>query len=104
MRSGFFKTSVSTEDGRDQVTGFPMTGELLGLDAIGDAAHNCDAVALEDSQVCVTPYGRLEELARQFTGLQRQFHRVMSILDVRQREVRIVDPAALRRLVAGDAG
>jgi len=177
VRSGFFKTTVSSEDGRDQVTGFQMAGELLGLDGIGDAMHNCDAVALEDSQVCVIPFVRLEELAQEFAGLQREFHRVMSreivrdhgvmlllssmtaeervaafllnlatrleargfspstfvlrmtraeigaylglkletvsrafsklhedgVLDVRQREVRIVDPAALRHLVSDDA-
>ena len=56
VRTGFFKTCVSSEDGRDQVTGFQMAGELLGLDGIGTDKHTCDAVALEDSQVCVIPY------------------------------------------------
>ena len=64
VRSGFFKTSVSSEDGRDQVTGFQMTGELLGLDGIGDATHSCDAVALEDSQVCVIPFAAWRSLHR----------------------------------------
>ena len=52
VRTGFFKTRVSAEDGRDQVTGFQMAGELLGLDGISSDRHSCDAVALEDSQVC----------------------------------------------------
>ena len=90
VRAGFFKTTISTEDGRDQVTGFQMTGELLGLDAIGDASHHCDAVALEDSQVCVIPYARLEELAHSFTVLQRQFHRVMSREIVRDHGVMLL--------------
>ena len=59
VRTGFFKTRVSAEDGRDQVTGFQMAGELLGLDGISSDRHSCDAVALEDSQVCQIPYGRL---------------------------------------------
>jgi CRP/FNR family transcriptional regulator len=67
VRTGFFKTCVSAEDGRDQVTGFQMAGELLGLDGISNDRHTCDAVALEDSQVCVIPYGQLEELSREFT-------------------------------------
>ena len=35
IRSGFFKTSVIDGDGREQVTGFFMGGELLGMDGIG---------------------------------------------------------------------
>ena len=90
VRSGFFKTVVSTSDGRDQVTGFQMAGELLGLDGIGDAAHGCDAVALEDSQVCVIPFARLEGLAHEFTSLQHQFHRVMSREIVRDHGVMLL--------------
>jgi CRP/FNR family transcriptional regulator len=73
VRSGFFKSRVVLEDGRDQVTGFHMAGELLGMDGIGTDSHAADAIALEDSEVCVIPYLRLEEL-----GMQRQLHKVMS--------------------------
>ena len=59
VRTGFFKTCVTSEDGRDQVTGFQMAGELLGLDGIGTERHTCDAVALEDSQVCVITFNML---------------------------------------------
>ena len=90
VRTGFFKTTISSGDGRDQVTGFQMTGELLGLDGIGDAVHNCDAVALEDSQVCVIPFNRLEEVAHGFASLQRQFHRVMSREIVRDHDVMLL--------------
>ena len=51
---------------------------MLGLDGIGTDRHTCDAVALEDSQICVIPYGQLESLSREFTDLQRQFHKIMS--------------------------
>jgi CRP/FNR family transcriptional regulator, anaerobic regulatory protein len=90
VRTGFFKTRVSSEDGRDQVTGFQMAGELLGLDGIGTDHHTCDAVALEDSQVCVIPYGQLEHLSREFTDLQRQFHRIMSREIVRDHGVMLL--------------
>lgn len=78
VRTGFFKTSTSNEDGREHVTGFQMGGELLGLDGFDDDTHRCDAVALEDSQVCVIPCTALEALSQQFPALQRQLHRVMS--------------------------
>ena len=90
VRTGFFKTRISSEDGRDQVTGFQMAGELLGLDGISEDRHSCDAVALEDSQVCQIPYGRLEEVSHQVTDLQRQFHRVMSREIVRDHGVMLL--------------
>jgi CRP/FNR family transcriptional regulator len=90
VRTGFFKTCVSSEDGRDQVTGFQMAGELLGLDGIGSERHTCDAVALEDSQVCVIPYEQLEDLSREFGELQRQFHRIMSREIVRDHGVMLL--------------
>ena len=73
VRSGFFKSRVVLEDGRDQVTGFHMAGEILGLEGIGAGTHTADAIALEDSEVCIIPYARLEE-----PDLQRQLQKVMS--------------------------
>jgi CRP/FNR family transcriptional regulator len=73
VRSGFLKSSVVLEDGRDQVTGFHMAGEIVGMDGIGTDRHSADVTALEDTELCVIPYARLEE-----AGLQRQLHRVMS--------------------------
>ena len=90
VRTGFFKTCVTSEDGRDQVTGFQMAGELLGLDGIGTERHTCDAVALEDSQVCVIPFTMLEDLSREFSDLQRQFHRIMSREIVRDHGVMLL--------------
>ena len=89
-RAGFFKTCVSSEDGRDQVTGFQMAGELLGLDGIGSDRHTCDAVALEDSQVCIVPYHQLEDLSRELPDLQRHFHKIMSREIVRDHGVMLL--------------
>jgi CRP/FNR family transcriptional regulator len=90
VRTGFFKTCVSSEDGRDQVTGFQMGGELLGLDGIGTDRHTCDAVALEDSQVCIIPFHQLEELSRELSDLQRHFHKIMSREIVRDHGVMLL--------------
>jgi CRP/FNR family transcriptional regulator len=78
IRSGFFKTDILFEDGRDQVTGFQMAGELLGLDGIGTELHTCNATALEDSEVCAIPFNLLEGLSREIQNLQHHFHKVMS--------------------------
>ena len=90
VRSGFFTTGLTLEDGREQVTGFQMTGELLGLDGISSDAHTVSATALENSQVCVIPFEQLEELSREFTDLQRQFHKIMSREIVRDHGVMLL--------------
>jgi CRP/FNR family transcriptional regulator len=87
IRTGFFKSNVIIEDGRDQVTGFHMPGEVIGMDGIGTDHHTCNATALEDSDVCVIPFSRLEEIANELHGLQRQFHRMMSREIVRDQGV-----------------
>jgi len=88
--SGFFKTVMSSTDGRVQVTGFQMGGELIGLDGIGTRRHEVDAVALEDSQVCVIAFEELEALSREVVSLQQTFHKVMSREIVRDQGVMLL--------------
>jgi CRP/FNR family transcriptional regulator, anaerobic regulatory protein len=64
-----------------------MAGEVLGLDGIAESNHVCEAVALEDSQVCVVPYSNLETLSREFTQLQRHFHRILGREIVRDHDM-----------------
>jgi CRP/FNR family transcriptional regulator len=78
IRLGYFKTSHVSTTGDQQITGFQMSGELLGMDAISTDHHHCDAVALDDSEVCEIPYAQLEKLFRMAPKLMRQFHRMMS--------------------------
>jgi CRP/FNR family transcriptional regulator len=87
VRSGFFKTRLNLQDGRDQVTGFSMAGELLGMDGIGSDQHTVDAVALEDSEVCMIPYAHLETLSGEIPSLRSHFHKVMSREIVRENSV-----------------
>ena len=85
IRTGFFKSSVVLEDGRDQVTAFHMAGEVIGMDGIGTDHHTSDVIALEDSEVCIIPYARLEE-----AGMQRQLHKAMSRELVRDQGVMLL--------------
>jgi CRP/FNR family transcriptional regulator len=78
IQTGFMKTSVPHPDGGEQVTGFHMPGDLLGLDALGDGRHLCDAVALERSEVCEIPTHTLERLSHNIPSLQQHFHRILS--------------------------
>jgi len=87
IRTGFFKTCVISEDGREQVTGFQMAGEIIGMDGIVSDHHNCNAVALEDAEVCVMPFSDIENLSRELPGLQRHVHKIMSREIVRENGV-----------------
>jgi CRP/FNR family transcriptional regulator len=90
IRTGFFKTSINTEDGRDQVTGFQMAGEIIGLDGIVNEQHTCDATALEDAEVCVMPFDRIEEISREVNALQHHVHKIMSREIVREHGVMLL--------------
>ena len=78
VHAGFFKTAVTDVQGRSQVTGFHLSGDLLGLDAIGADHYGADAMALEDGMVCVIPFEPLNALFRDFAPLQHEFHKIMS--------------------------
>jgi CRP/FNR family transcriptional regulator, anaerobic regulatory protein len=78
VRSGAFKSVGVSRSGEEKVTGLHLPGEVMGLDAINPRQHRYDAVALEDSEVCVVPYGRLTELALRIPDLQAQLLRLLS--------------------------
>ena len=90
IRVGVFKTCVAAEDGRDQVTGFQMAGEVVGLDGIVNSRHTCDAVALEDAEVCVLPFDRIEDISREVSALHHHVHRNMSREIVREHGVMLL--------------
>lgn len=78
IRLGSLKTTVLAEDGREQVAGYHMLGDIVGLDGFGSERHACAATALEDSEICVLPYDRLEELLRSVPAVQRNLHQFLA--------------------------
>jgi CRP/FNR family transcriptional regulator len=90
IRLGHFKTYQINAAGEAQITGFQMAGELLGMDAISGDRHHCDAVALEDSEVCEIPVAHLEELFGHVPTLLRHFHRIMSREITREQNVMLL--------------
>lgn len=89
IRFGHLKTFHVNAAGESQITGFHMAGDLLGMDALS-GAHHCDAVALEDSEICEIPFARLEELFREVPALLRHFHRTMSQEITREQNVMLL--------------
>lgn len=78
VRSGAIKTIANTQDGQEQITGFYLPSEIIGMDGLATNAHSNTAVALETSAVCEIPFSRLEELSAQLPNLQRRFFQLMS--------------------------
>jgi CRP/FNR family transcriptional regulator len=78
VRSGSVKTSIITEGGDEQVTGFFMPGELIGLDSMANHHYACTAKALERTSVCEFPVEKLEQLTRKLPELQHHMYHLMS--------------------------
>ena len=78
VRSGSFKTFTVNPDGEEQIVGFYLPGELMGIDAISANHHICSAKALETTSVCEIPYERLEQLSLEIPGLQHHLLSLMS--------------------------
>jgi CRP/FNR family transcriptional regulator len=90
IRSGFFKTTLPDGEGREQVTGFFMNGDLMGMDGLVKGRHNGTAIALEDSEVCILPYALIEEIGREIPALQRRLHAVLAAEIVREQGVMLL--------------
>ncbi|CAG0973291.1 Transcriptional activator protein Anr [Burkholderiales bacterium] len=78
IRLGTIKTTVLAEDGREQIAGYHLQGDIIGLDGMGTDRHGCEAIALEDSEVCTIPFEHLEELARSVPALQHNLHQFLA--------------------------
>lgn len=78
IRSGAVKTYGLTSDGKEQITGFHLSGELVGMDAISDHIHSCNAVTLEETEVCEIPFDQLEVLTQKIPSLMHELTCIMS--------------------------
>jgi CRP/FNR family transcriptional regulator len=76
-RDGAFKTISTSEEGEEQIVGFHLAGELMGLDALGSGTHRCEAVALTTANVCEVPFDALAAIAALLPSLQQQLLRVI---------------------------
>lgn len=78
VRSGTLKAYRTTDDGREQVTGFYFPGEIVGMDGISKNAHASSAKALETTAVCEIPFASLSRLSTLMPSLQTHFFKLMS--------------------------
>jgi CRP/FNR family transcriptional regulator len=91
IRSGFFKNDLILKDGRSQIMGFHMPGEIIGMDGISGGVYTCNAVALMDAEVCAIPLSRLEELSHETEcNFAHRLRQLMSEEIVRDQHVMVL--------------
>ncbi|MVW75641.1 fumarate/nitrate reduction transcriptional regulator Fnr [Pseudomonas xionganensis] len=78
VRSGALKTFSLSDGGDEQITGFHLPSELVGLSGMDSEIYPVSAVALETTSVCEIPFERLDDLAMKLPQLRRQLMRIMS--------------------------
>ncbi|MGB1220372.1 MAG: fumarate/nitrate reduction transcriptional regulator Fnr [Alcanivoracaceae bacterium] len=78
VRSGALKSYSLSEEGDEQVTGFYLPGEIVGMDGISTAHHMSSVKALETASVCEIPFDKLEQLSQRIPSLQHHFFALMS--------------------------
>lgn len=77
VKTGSFRSFISSTDGAEQTIGFYLPGELMGFDAFQHGSFTSSSVALETSKVCELPLSQLNELCRLIPSLQAQMLRVL---------------------------
>src|SRR5690606_3020106 len=78
VRGGTVKTYVHDASGREQVLGFFLPGEVIGLNAIASARYPCNAVALDTVMLCRFSFPMMATLASRMPGLQRHLFNLLS--------------------------
>lgn len=78
VRSGAVKAFTLSDAGHEQVTGFYLPGEVVGMDGIAANRYTNSVIALETSSICEIPFQRMEELSLQIPGLQRNVFQMLS--------------------------
>ena len=90
IRLGFLKSAVMSSDGREQVTSFHMSGDIVGLDGLAGMVYSSELIALEDTEVCLLPYQKLLEVNQSMHAMSLHFQRLLSMEIVRQNGVMLL--------------
>ncbi|NVK56727.1 MAG: fumarate/nitrate reduction transcriptional regulator Fnr [Alteromonadaceae bacterium] len=101
VRSGSFKSFVTSKDGEEQIIGFHFPGDIIGFDALRESTHPSYTQALETAMVCELPYDTLDQMSVQLPKLRHQImsfmsaeikhdHDLMMLLNKRTAEERLI--------------
>jgi CRP/FNR family transcriptional regulator, anaerobic regulatory protein len=78
VNSGFLKTVMIDELGNEQVLGFPMKGDMFGIDGIHRKQYATETVALSNCDVILIPFKIFAGLGRTHPELEASIYAVMS--------------------------
>ncbi len=78
VKSGSFKTYIPKVSGYDQVVGFHLIGELIGMEGLSGQHYPYTARALQDSSVCELRMESLSETGYLLEELQRGIINMLS--------------------------
>lgn len=90
IHAGSCKTVLLARGGQDQIAGYHMAGEVIGVDGVATDIHECQAVALEATEVHALPFDQVEALARCSGHLQHNLHRLLAKESVRAQALMIL--------------
>lgn len=90
ITSGFLKTSISDNNGHEQITGFSMPGDVVGMEAIATGKYQCNTIAMEDTSLCGIAFADLEQLNRDIPALQQHFHQTLGAEITRDHDMMLV--------------
>jgi CRP/FNR family transcriptional regulator, anaerobic regulatory protein len=99
VRAGVVKTTVIDRHGREQVLGFYLPGEVIGLNAIHNDRYPCNAIALDTVTLCRFSFPQIATLATRMPGLQRHLFRLLSA-DISKAALMAGDFSADERMAA----
>ena len=78
VKTGAFKANIDSHDGQENIVGFFLPGELMGLDGIASGQYQCDMIALGDAHVCQLSYRDFERVSEKFPVLRQEILSVSS--------------------------
>ena len=78
VKTGAFKANIDSLDGQENIVGFFLPGELMGLDGIASGQYQCDMIALGDAHVCQLSYRDFERMSEKFPVLRQEILSVSS--------------------------
>ncbi len=78
LKSGAAKRLMIQEDGREQILGFPMPGELIGIEAIDSRKHTTTVMTLDMCALVEVPFEALEQLASTDVSVAHFLFRTLS--------------------------
>jgi CRP/FNR family transcriptional regulator len=92
--AGSFKCVQVDSEGYEQVLGFALHADMIGLDGMSRGRHASGAVALEDSTVATLPFAEMMAASRRLPAIERLVQRAVGAELLRRSDTQYLMSAA----------